>query len=150
MQKGKESKDRYGGNDFTNLDDTECDGVLFEDDGFEHKFGTYSRKNQKMLMDEIGNVETEHSFREQTENDGMHSNRDLVTGNKSQKQSNSLAKSLHLPGNGSGSDKQSNSSQIGLGGIRLDFRKSSNGGGLMQMLKGSGSGNKIGAEVRSS
>lgn len=45
MQKGKESKDRYGGNDFTNLDDTECDDVLFEDDGFEHKFGTYSRKN---------------------------------------------------------------------------------------------------------
>ena len=43
----------------TNLDDTECEGVLFEDDGLEQKFGTYSRRNQKMLMEELGNVETE-------------------------------------------------------------------------------------------
>ena len=66
----------------TNLDDTECDGVLFEDDGFEQKFGTYSRRNQKMLMEELGNVETEQSFREHTEVDGMYSQRDLVTGKK--------------------------------------------------------------------
>ena len=131
MQRDKESKDRYGGNDFTNLDDTECGGALFEDEDFEHKFGTYSRHNNKMLLEDLGNVETEQSFREQTEIDGMQSNRDLVTGNKTQKNSNSLAKSMHLPNNGDGSDKQSNSSAIGLGGIRLDFRKSSNGGGLM-------------------
>ena len=105
MQRDKESKDRYGGNDFTNLDDTECGGALFEEDDFDHKFGTYSRRNQKMLLEDLGNVETEQSFREQTEVDGMQSNRDLVTGNKTQKNNNSLAKSMHLPKNGDGSDK---------------------------------------------
>ena len=143
--------------DMTNLDcEDECDGVLFDETGLEQKWGTYSRRNQKMLLDELANVETEQSFREQTENDMMQTDRDLVPSKsvpmrERMKKSNSLTKSQGLPGSNN-SDKQSQGSTIGLGAIKLDFRKnSSGGGGLMKMLKGGGgSNNKIEAEVRSS
>ena len=82
----------------------------------------------------------------------MNTDRDLVQNKSSGKKGNPLTKSLALP---SGScDKQSTGSAIGVGGIKLDFRKSSSGGGLMKMLKGSGGGgssnNKISNEVRRS
>ena len=51
------------------------------------------------------------------------------------KKPNSLAKSLALPKN---EDKISEGSSIKLGGIKLDFRKSSSGGKIVQMLRGSG------------
>ena len=87
----------------------------------------------------------------------MHTDRDLVkkgTGDhkySTQKRGrNPLAtKSLALPK--SSADKQSLASTIGLGAIKLDFRKSSSGGGFMQMLKGAGgSSNKIDSEARRS
>ena len=136
--------------DVTNLDDSPCDGVLFDDSALDQKFGTYSRRNRKEFMEELANIDTEQSYREQTEADVMNTDREMMT-TKKKPPPNPLAKSLALPA--SGSDKQSAGSTIGLGGIKLDFRKSSSGGGLMKMLTGSGGGsasNKISNDVRRS
>ena len=61
-----------------------------------------------------------------------------------------MAKSLALPRD---EDKMSQGSSIKLGAIKLDFRKSSSGGRLVQMLRGSGgnpNNNQIASEVRGS
>ena len=79
----------------------------------------------------------------------MYSERGMMHSKK--KPPNPLTKSMHLLG--SGSDKESAGSTIRLGGIKLDFRKSSSGGGLMKMLTGgnsSSSNNKISDDVRKS
>ena len=79
----------------------------------------------------------------------MYSERGMM--NSKKKPPNPLTKSMHLPG--TGSDKESAGSTIRLGGIKLDFRKSSSGGGLIKMLRGGNSGsgsNKISDDVRRS
>ena len=78
----------------------------------------------------------------------MHTDRGMMN-SKKKPPANPLTKSMHLPGS---SDKDSAGSSLTLGGIKLDFRKSSNGGGLMKMLTGGGgnSSNKISDDVRKS
>lgn len=52
-------RDKKNMADVTNLDDSPCDGVLFDDSALDQKFNTYSRKHRKNLMEELANVDTE-------------------------------------------------------------------------------------------
>ena len=143
-------RDKANVADVTDLDNSPCDDVLYDDNALDQKFGTYARRNRKQFMDELANIDTEQSYREQTEDDAMNTDRGMMR-SKKKPPSNPMTKSLHLPRNES--DQKSETGVLSLGGIKLDFRKSSSGGGLMKMLTGGGSGsasNKISDDVRRS
>ena len=118
-------------------------GNILEDNLKGH---TFNKKSNKMLMEELGRVDTENSMRMQTVEDDddclnkQASSRDLVdeptqgSGRGSRRDRNPLTKSVGLPKSRDQSDKSKG--LLSIGGINLDFRKSKEGG-LMSIFRSS-------------